>query len=213
MADKADVEVIGLVRNGTRLPGYSLGKILRENDLILVQGLPHDVDTFKGEVGMDFFGEQPGLNILLGDLKISEVVVPAGARIEGRTALSLRLRSKKGITLLGISRSGKRRIKNRVRHEPIRVGDTLLLLGEADSVSDVIQWLGVLPLAERGIGITHFEHAGIAGAIFLFFLGMAIFEAISLVLALAIVSATFVLLGIVPLRTLYKQVNWPVLFY
>ena len=160
---------------------------------------------------MDFFGEQPGLNILLGDLKISEVVVPAGARIEGRTALSLRLRSKKGITLLGISRSGKRRIKNRVRHEPIRVGDTLLLLGEADSVSDVIQWLGVLPLAERGIGITHFEHAGIAGAIFLFFLGMAIFEAISLVLALAIVSATFVLLGIVPLRTLYKQVNWPVI--
>ena len=40
---------------------------------------------------------------------------------------------------------------------------------------------------------------------------MAIFKVISLVLALAMVSAIFVLLGIVPLRTLYKQVNWPVI--
>ena len=46
---------------------------------------------------------------------------------------------------------------------------------------------------------------------FLFFIGMAIFKVISLVLALAMVSAIFVLLGIVPLRTLYKQVNWPVI--
>ena len=211
VAEKADIEVIGLVRNGARLPGYSYSQVIRENDLILVEGLPQDVDTFKGEIGVDYFGEQPGLNILLGDLKISEVVVPVGARIEGRTALSLRLRAKKGITLLGISRSGKRRIKNRVRHEPIRAGDTLLLLGEPDAVSDVIQWLRVLPLVERGIGITRYEHAGIAGTIFLFFIGMAIFKVISLVLALAMVSAIFVLLGIVPLRTLYKQVNWPVI--
>ena len=83
--------------------------------------------------------------------------------------MSLRLRAKKGITLLGISRSGKRRIKNRVRHEPIRAGDTLLLLGEPDAVSDVIQWLRVLPLVERGIGITRYEHAGIAGTIFVFY--------------------------------------------
>ena len=51
----------------------------------------------------------------------------------------------------------------------------------------------------------------VEGTIFLFFIGMAIFKVISLVLALAMISAIFVLLGIVPLRTLYKQVNWPVI--
>ncbi len=211
VAEKEDVEVLGLIRNGKRLPGFSSSEKMREGDLVLVEGRAKDVDQFKGSTGMDLFGEKPGLHILLGDLKISEVVVPNGSRIQNRSALSLRMKARRGVTLLGISRSGKRRIKNRVRHECIRAGDKLLLLGEPKSVQDTIQWLGVMPLAERGLAVTRYEHAWITGGIFIFFIVLAIAEIISLVLALSLVAALFVVIGVVPLRTLYKHINWPII--
>ncbi len=144
------------------------------------------------------------------DLTLIEVVVPESARIERRTALSLRLSSRHGVTLLGVSRQG-RRFAERVRKLEIRAGDVLLLLGPSERLPEVASWLGTLPLAERGLQVTQRGRAWLAIAIFSTAVLLAGLGALALPVALAGAATLFVFLRIVPPRQLYTSIEWPVI--
>jgi len=209
-ADEDDVAILGVVRNGVRLGGFGARVVLRANDMLVVEAMAEDIDQFRGSVGLTFFGEQPSGETVTGGLELLEVVVPSDARITGRSAISLRLRARRGIALLGISRQGKR-FTNRVRHEPVRAGDILLLLGSPDALSDAINWLGVLPLAERGLNVTQHNRAWLAIGIFAAAIAVSAFGLLYLATALAIVVVLYVFLNIVPIRNLYDHIEWPVI--
>jgi len=112
--------------------------------------------------------------------------------------------------LLGVSRRGVR-FRERVRRLNIEAGDILLLLGPTEQVEEVANWLGVLPLAERGLNVTQYKRAGLAAGIFAAAIGVASFGGLYLAVALAIVVVAYVLLDIVPLQEVYSQVEWPVI--
>ena len=209
-ADEDDVAILGVVRNGVRLGGFGARVVLRANDMLVVEAMAEDIDQFRGSVGLTFFGEQPSGETVTGGLELLEVVVPSDARIAGRSAISLRLRARRGIALLGISRQGKR-FNKRVRHEPVRAGDVLLLLGSPDALSDAINWLGVLPLAERGLNVTQHNRAWLAIGIFAAAIAVSAFGLLYLATALAIVVVLYVFLNIVPIRNLYDHIEWPVI--
>ncbi len=209
-ADKDGVEILGVVRNGQRLPGFGATIELRPNDILIVEAAAEDIDRFRGTLGLEFFGEKFEGEAISGGLSLTEVVVPTDARIVGRSAISLRLRARRGVALLGISRQG-RRFKKRVRHENIRAGDILLLLGDKEALPDVVNWLGVLPLAERGLNVTQHRRAWLAVGIFAVAIAVSAFGLLYLATALAIVVAIYVYLDIVPIRGVYDHIEWPVI--
>ena len=138
-----------------------------------------------------------------------EVVVRSDSRISGKTALSLGLLWRHGVNLLGISRGGKR-IKKRVRRTNIKAGDILLLHGPSEELGEVAQWLGGLPLAERGLSITLNNKTWIAAGIFVAAIAASSFGFIYLPIALGCVVALYVLSGILPVREVYDHIEWPV---
>jgi di/tricarboxylate transporter len=209
-ADEHDAAILGIVRNGQRLGGFGAELLLREKDILIVEATAEDIDSFRGTVGMEYFGEKSRKDVVTGGLELMEVVVPADARIVGRSAISLRLRARRGLALLGISRQGKR-FKERVRHEPIKAGDILLLLGPNSALHDAADWLGVLPLAERGLKVTQHRKAWLAIGIFAAAIAISSFGLLYLATALAIVVALFVVLDIVPIRGVYDHIEWPVI--
>ncbi|MCB1384378.1 MAG: SLC13 family permease [Nitratireductor sp.] len=209
-ADEQDVGIVGVVRNGKRLPGFAAGVELRAGDHLLVEAAATDIDKFRGKLKLEYFGERDPEDARAGDLEIVEAVVPRDSRLEGRSAISLRLRARRGIALLGISRHG-RRIKQRVRHEPIRAGDIVLLIGPPSELAETAAWLGVLPLARRSMEMTRPAMAGLAVAIFAAAIAASAFGLVYLATALAAVVVLYVLLDIVPLRTLYENIEWPVI--
>ena len=209
-ADEDDVVILGVVRNGTRLGGFGARTVIRENDMLIVEASAEDIDRFRGAVDLEYFGEQTSGETVTGGLELIEVVVPGDARIVGRSALSLRLRARRGIALLGISRHGKR-FNKRVRHESVRAGDILLLLGPHDVLPDVVSWLGVLPLAERGLNVTQHRRSWLAIGIFAAAISISAFGLLYLATALAIVVALYVVLNIVPIRNVYDHIEWPVI--
>ena len=142
-------------------------------------------------------------------MSLMEVVATEGARIVGRSALSLQLLRRWGVTLLGISRQGKR-ITDRVRRTTIRSGDILLLLGPTERLPEVAHWLGCLPLAGRQVTVTQDEKAWLATGVFAAAVISASFGLIYLPIALGCVVAVYVLARIVPLREVYDHVEWPV---
>jgi di/tricarboxylate transporter len=209
-ADEDDVAILGVIRNGKRLGGFSARLELRARDMLIVEAPAENIDQFRGTLGLEFFGEKPSGDEAVGDLSLMEVVVPREARIEGRSSIAMRLRSRRGITLLGISRQGKR-FQKRVRHETVRAGDILLLLGPADALGDTANWLGVLPLAERGLNVTQHSRAWLAVGIFAAAIAIAAMGWLYLATALAIVVALYVFLDIVPIRGVYDHIEWPVI--
>ncbi len=144
-----------------------------------------------------------------GDLTLVEVVVRPGSNIEGRTASGVRLHDQFGTWLIGLSREG-RRVTNRVRRMNLRAGDVLLLMGPQDRIKEASDWMGTLPLAERGLQVTDSTRALLAGGLFLAAIGLASVGLMYLPVALAGLTVLYVLFNIVPLRQLYDAIEWPV---
>lgn len=210
MADENDILILGVVRRGKRLPGAARREQLRKNDLLVVQGSHNAIDQFAGEAGLTFGSSEKQQSVVSETSSLVEVVVPVGATIEGRSALDMRLLYRQGVMLLGISRKGKP-IRERVRREPIQAGDILLLLGPEGQINDVVDWLGCLSLAQRGLEVTLRSKASLAVAIFVGAILVASMGLVYLPMALAVVVVLYVLTGIVPLSGLYESIEWPVI--
>lgn len=206
--EETDVAIIGMVRHGKRLQGTARSRQIQAGDILVIEASPEAIDRFVGTLKLEYQGERKH-KAEGGGMQLSEVVVPHDARIEGRSALSLNLLYRQGVTLLGVSRQGQR-FRERVRRLPIEAGDILLLLGAKERLDDVIRWLGCLPLAERGIGLTQHGRAGLAVAIFAIAVIAASFELVYLPIALACVAALYLFLNIVPIREVYDYIEWPV---
>jgi len=210
-AEKADVAILGLVRDGKRRYGMQRNTPLRAGDSLVIEATPEALDEFRSGLSLDFADEKrSGLLRADGDgLTVVEAVVTAGARISGKSAQAIGLGWRRRTVLLGISRQG-RQVTKSVRKTLVRPGDILLLLVPHGQENDVIDWLGCLPLATRGLAVTEGAKAWIAIALF----GAAVVAAslglISLPIALGVVVLAYVLSGIVPVREVYDQIEWPV---
>jgi len=210
-AEEAEAAIVGLVRRGQRKPGMARRVEIRKGDTLVVQADPDGIDKLVGALGLDYVrGSDAGRQLLAAeDLHLVEVVVPPGARIEGRSALSLKLLYSHGVTLLGVSRQGKR-FSERIRKLEIRAGDVLLLLGPAEAVPAVVSWLGCLPLAERGLQVLKRGRVWLTVGVFAAAVLAASLGWVYLPIALGAVALVMVLMNVVPLRQLYDSVEWPV---
>lgn len=209
-AEESDVNILGLVRRGKRLPGSARREALRKNDLVVLEGRADAIDQFVASADLEHVGADKHEGMLAAAVSLVEVVVPGGAMIAGRSAMDVRLLSRRNVTLLGISRKG-RRIREQIRKAPIKAGDILLLLGPEEQLPDVVDWLGCLSLAERGYEVPQRGKAWSAVVIFAAAIIAASTGMIYLPMALAAVVVAYVLLRIVPLTQVYSSVEWPVI--
>jgi di/tricarboxylate transporter len=164
VAEKADVEIIGLTRRGKRLPGLARIAEIRAEDILVVEANPESLDEVLGALQLEYVGKAEGL-LDDGDIELSEVVVQESSRLAGRSAVSLRLLYRYRVALVGVSRQGKR-FRDNVRKLVLHPGDVLLLLGPEERIQDVTGRLGLLPLADRGQRVIQRHKAWQAVAIF-----------------------------------------------
>ena len=211
LAEQHDISVLGLVRQGRRLPGFARSEEIGKGDHIVLEGDPKSIEAFLGAAQLDFIGkDRHESGISSGSLKLSEAIVPEGARVEGRTSDELRLLTRHGVTLLGVSRQGKR-FRDRVRKLTIKPGDVLLMLGPKDRLSEVGSWLGVLPLAGGEHVVIQRNKAVLAIGLFLGAIALSVAGVIYLPIALSACVIAFAAFGIVSGREVYESVEWKVI--
>ncbi len=144
------------------------------------------------------------------EVLIQELVVMPNALLTGRSAKSIDLRSRYGVNLLAISRQGRRSIR-RLRSTPIEAGDVLLMQGAPEALSGFASMFGCLPLAARDIRVPKKGQALTAVLIMAAAVGAAAFGLFPVAILFALAVAAYVVIGIVPLRSLYTTVDWPVI--
>jgi len=210
-ADKADVAILGLVRDGKRLYGTSRNREVRLGDILVLEATPEALDEFRSSHKLAFADKNRETRVqATGEgLGLIEVVVTENARIRGKSAMAIGLNWRQNTILMGISRQGHK-VTKQVRKAEIRAGDILLLLTPLDHQADVTEWLGCLPLAERGLSVTQNEKTWLAIGLFGAAVAAASFGLVYLPIALGVVVALFVLTRIVPIADVYSHVEWPV---
>ena len=209
-ADEANVVVLGLVRRGSQLPGRARREVIKKGDILVFEADAAAIDEFVGTLGLEYVGTDKYQGITEKGMSLMEFVIPEGSRANGRTEQALRLHYRHGVTLLGISRQG-RRIRERVRKMEIMAGDVLLLLGPDEQLSEVGQWLGAMPLKKRDLQVTQRHKAWIAVGIFSSAIALASLGLLHLSIALAAACVMMVVFNIIPLRELYESIEWPVI--
>lgn len=210
IGDEHDVTVLGLVRDDRRLPGFAAAETIRRGDLLVIEGGPKSLEAFIGAANLDAFGEDRHGGMTGQTLTLVEAIVTEGSRINGRTADSLRLQYRRGVTLIGISRQG-RRIRARVRRTTVRPGDVVLLLGPPARVAQVAEWLGVLPLEDRTHTVVKRDKALLSIGIFAAAIVATVAGFVTLPIALGAAVGIYALLSIISPREVYESIEWPVI--
>lgn len=210
VADDNDVSILGLARQGKRLPGFSQAREIREGDFLVLEGDPKQIEAFMGAAELDVIGTEDQGGLMGKSLSLVEAIVPEESSVVGRTMLGLRLIQRHGVTLLGISRQG-RRFRERVSHLPIKAGDLLLLIGPDKNIAAASQWLGVLPLENRRLEVMQRTKAFLAISIFAAAIALSVMGITSLAISLGLCVVAYLLLGIISGRDFYALIEWKVI--
>ena len=209
-AEQADVAILGLIRDGKRRFGTGRNLELVAGDILVLEAAPEALDEFRSATKLDFAPEGHAIEDVVGEgVTLTEIVVRESSRIAGRTAQSIGLSWRKRTVLMGIARRGEH-ITKRLRQTVIEPGDILLLLTPTETTEDVIDWLGGLALADRGLAVTQDSKTWAAIGLF----GAAVLAAsvglLYLPIALGLVVIGYVLAKILPLAEIYDHIEWPV---
>ena len=211
IGDKNDVAILGLIRGGKRHYGTAHTTKMLAGDTLVLEATPDALDEFRAALSLDF-AENSRQEALLADgegLQIVEVVVTDEARINGKTAQAIGLGWRQRTVLMGISRQGQK-IAKQVRKTVARPGDILLLLVPQDRGGEITEWLGCLPLADRGLAVTDEKKVWLAIGMFAAAVLAASVGLLYLPIALGLVVIGFILTKILPISEIYNHISWPV---
>ena len=78
LAEEHDVAILGLVRNGRRLPGSGRREKVRVGDFVVIEGPATAMEAFIGAAGLEFAGTDQNVEVLGESQSLAEVVVPEG---------------------------------------------------------------------------------------------------------------------------------------
>ncbi len=186
-----------LVRAGSRylvkVDPVDLKAIMDQSGLRLEKELRSRIDSIEGE-----------------DVNFTEVVVTPNSQLVGRSRAFLRSRTSNSVVLMAVARQGQP-IQKRLGDVEFRVGDVLLLQGAQDNIEEHAASLHLLPLAEREVRVGIFSKITIAVAIFVTAILLSMFKIMPTTLSFLGAILAYVFLGILPLRDLYREIDWPVI--
>ena len=189
-----------------------LNTFINVSDSFLVMADPTDLKSIMDEYKFDLSKElKDRLEILKTDSStFSEVVISQDSPLVGRTRTYLRRRSSNQLTLLAIARQGKP-IHKRLGNINFMVGDVLLMQSEESNLSNAISTLELLPLASRDITVGSVSKATYASLTFLLAITLSLFNILPTTISFILAILIYVFLGLLPIRDLYKSIDWPII--
>ena len=83
--------------------------------------------------------------------------------------------------------------------------------GNTDNLNDNISSLELIPLAKRNVKVGVFSKVGLALLIFGAAIALSMFGILPITLAFTGAVLMYIFTGILPLRELYQQIDWPII--
>lgn len=219
------VVVLALIRDDKRQLAPSTYRVLKENDLLLVESDTESLQAFLDNTGLELGSredeepdtEKKGKNsknlkkeLKEGDVQLTEAVITSESSLVGQTANRLNLRERHGINIVAVARQGQR-LKRRLGDIHFNAGDILLVQGVEDTLTSTLTSLGCLPLAERGLRLGSPRKTMLAGGIFIASIVAIVSGWLSAPVALVAGAVAMVLTKLIDAPGAYKAIDWSVI--
>ncbi|HEY3916927.1 MAG TPA: SLC13 family permease [Stellaceae bacterium] len=209
---EGSVNVTTIIREGRRRYTPAGHWRIFAGDILIVESNPQDLHSLVRGSALELVDpEEPKVDGTgVADTVVVEAVITPESPMVGMTARALRLRGRYGVSLVAISRSGKRNV-TRVAHIPFSAGDAIALQGDAQSMSETLASLGCLPLAERNLQLGRPRKLAAAALILFGCVALSATEVVPPEIAFTGGAVLTVLCGILTLREIYEAIDWPIL--
>ena len=216
-----DVEAIGeggvkvttIVRERFRRYKPTPALKLRAGDVLLLEGEPAALERVVARGGLELGGTPSEAQRSSGDgetVGVVEGVVTADSRLIGTNLIEMDLRKRYDLHVLAISRSGYR-ISQRLRSVRFQPGDVVVVQGELERLPETLQDLGILPLAERDVGLGRGRQRWIPVLILAVAIGAIALKLLPVTIAFFLAAVALLVTRSLTLREAYASIEWPIL--
>ncbi len=201
---EGDVQVAMVIRERFRRFPPRADSLVREDDLLLLRGEPSDLDRLVGRADLRLAGSASG------EARIVEGVITADSTLVGRTVTQALLQERYDISVMAVSRRGKR-ISQRLATVRLRAGDVIVLRSASPQMADTLGELRILPLAHRSISLGRDERSIWPVLVLAVAMGLVAAHVLTVGVAFFLAAVAMLLLRTMTMHEAYETVEWHVL--
>ena len=214
LREQYDINVLGLIREGQKLllptDAPSSGGALRSNDVLLVEGRFEKLMHLKEVTGVEIKAEAGTKDLEPEKVKMMEVIVLQGSDLVGQTLKTMDFRSRFGLNVLALNRRGRTLVEKLSRF-PLRIGDTLLVLGRDETVAALRAREDLMVLGEVPVSNFRRNKARWALVIFLGAVGLSASGGLPVAVCFLLGATLMVMSGCLTVQEAYEGIHWQVL--
>ncbi len=204
---KTEARVVALIRGERTFPATAWWVKVTPGDVLMLESAPRAIDPAQKLLQLEAIERRETL--AAGPLNVVEALIGPSSPLTGQRADAIQWRRSYGVNLLGVGQHGH--VEKHPRHDlTLSIGDVLLLQGDDARLASLLPSLGLLPLADRDLGLQHGRRPSVSLIAF----GLALLaSAIGLAppqIALMSAVAAVVVLGCLKLDEAYRAIDWPV---
>jgi len=206
------VGIVGLVRDGGRRLGPRSYERVRGGDVLVIEAEASGIKALLAASDLTLEEEKRIERADLGDdeVAVQEVIVAPGSSLTSRSPSAVALRTRYRVNLLAVARHG-RRVERRLSDVRFQTGDVLLLHGPSERLAEVTREHGLLPLAERDVGIARPQRLVLTSGLMAAAIVVVVTGLAPAHVAFVAAAAAAVALDVMGRDEPYRAIDWPVI--
>lgn len=207
-----DIAIAARVRDDGQLYQPESWQPVEAGDIFILRADPTDLTEFLSEQGLELVGPEDEIrsDITSSALKLAEAIIAPNSPLIGFGPRTLTRLAQGEFQLFAVARQGEP-IGGRLHNVRFQTGDVLLLQTRENGDPKVAGEIGLLPLPERGLRLGTPRRLGTAFAIFAGAIALSMTGVLPLAIAFIAAIVLYIIIGILPLRDLYRHIDWPVI--
>jgi di/tricarboxylate transporter len=208
---ESEIEVITLLREGTRRYEPAGNVVIRPGDILILQGETSALERIVALEKLKLTREDKShqIDTPSDEIGIMEAVITPESELVGSSASQFRLFDRHAVNLLAVSRRG-RRITHRLRSAKLRPGDVVVVRGNLAAMPETLGELRCLPLAGRDLGIGR-KASLVPIVVLAAAMALVAFNVAPVAIAFFGAAVVLLLARSLTLRQAYEAVDWPIL--
>ncbi|HSJ07783.1 MAG TPA: SLC13 family permease [Longimicrobiales bacterium] len=213
------LQVIGIDREGNRIPFPRGGLIIQAGDVLIVEGKIPDIARIEEEEHLTIAGSKPSFPVepekADGEARgpgpgLAELIVPPRSPVVGRSLRQLNFRNRYGLPVLGIQRHGAP-FHAAMRDAVLAPGDILLVSGTASELRRLHQTGDLALLGTVAVPAKRRRKLKYSVPIILGVVLLAAFEVMPILVSALLGVAAMFISGCITPDEAYEEIDWMVI--
>jgi di/tricarboxylate transporter len=206
------VELANFLR-GTKAVARPTRTRIKTDDILLLHGNVEQILEIESKHGLKILknARVKDQELSSHDMKLSEVLIPPGSNLIGRTLQEAAFFRRHRLTVLAIQRRG-RTFRDRLANIKLKENDTVLLQGHKDDIAHVMNSPNVIVTNELTELYLRKDRAIMALVVLLAVVLLTTLNVMTVMLAAIVGAVAMVVTSCLTIEEAYKAIDWKIIF-